>query len=79
VPLTKAVVDLMVMEEEWLDMVYYAKTYLNLVQHDSCSVCWKLANCANSKKWANILALVELFFACPYQMEILSKFFQHSK
>ena len=32
VPLMKADVDLMVLEEEWLDMVYYAKTYLNLVQ-----------------------------------------------
>ena len=30
VPLTKAGVDLMALEEEWLDMVYYAKTYLNL-------------------------------------------------
>ena len=34
-PLVKAGVNLMVIEEEWLDIVYYAKTYLNLVQEDS--------------------------------------------
>ena len=39
VPLTKAVVDLTVLEEEWLlDMVYYVKTYLNLVRDDSHTV-----------------------------------------
>ena len=34
-PLEKAGVDLIVLEEKWLDMVVYAKTYLNLVQEDS--------------------------------------------
>ena len=60
VPLTKAGVDLAVLEEEWLDTVYYAKTYLNLVQDDSHTAWWKLANCANSKKLENILASVEI-------------------
>jgi len=77
VPLTKAVVDLTVLEEEWLDMVYYAETYLNLVQDDSYTVWWKLANCANSKKLENILALVELMLCLPTvcQMGILNKSF----
>ena len=55
----------MVLEEEWLDIVYYAKTYLNLIQKDTQTIWWKLANCTNSKKWANILALVELIFCLP--------------
>ena len=64
-PLEKAGVDLMVLEEEWLDMVYYAKNYLNLVQEDSQTIWWKAANCTNSKKWTNVLALVELIFCLP--------------
>jgi len=60
VPLMKVGVDLTIIEEEWLDMVNFAKTYLNLVQDDSQTIWRKLANCANSKKWGNILALVEL-------------------
>ena len=79
VPLTKAGVDLLALEEEWLDMVYYAKTYLNLVQDDSHAVWWKLANCANSKKWENILALVELMFCLPMSNGHLEQVFSTLK
>ena len=34
-PLVKTGVDLMVTEEEWVEMVYFAKTYLDSVEEDS--------------------------------------------
>ena len=69
----------MVLEEEWLDMVYYTKTYLNLIQEDTQTIWWKLANCINSKKWANILALVELIFCLPMSNGHLKQVFSTLK
>ena len=79
VPLMKAGVDLTVLEEEWLEMVYYAKTYLNLVQDDCQTVWWKLANCTDSKKLANILTLVELIFCLPMSNGHLEQVFSTLK
>ena len=78
-PLVKAGVHLMVIEEEWLDMVYYAKTYLNLVQEDSQKIWWKLANCTNSTKWVNILASIELMFCLPMSNGHLEQMFSALK
>ena len=69
----------MVIEEEWLDMVFYAKTYLNLVQEDSQTIWWKLANCTNSKKWINVLALIELIFCLPMSNGHLEQVFSTPK
>ena len=69
----------MVIEEEWFDMVYYAKTYLNLVHEDSQKIWWKLANCTNSKKQVNILALIELIFCSPMSNEHLEQVFSTLK
>lgn len=65
IPLQKAQVDIALLEEEWEDMAEYAKRYLNLVQEDYQMIWWKLFNSVNSKKWANILSLVELLFCLP--------------
>ena len=69
----------MVIEEEWLDMVQYAKTYLNLVQEDSQTIWWKLADCTNSKKWVNVLALIELVFCLPMSNGHLEQVFSTLK
>ena len=65
VPLRKARVDLALHEEEWGDMIEYARRYLNLVQEDYHTIWWKLFNVVDSKKWTNILSLVELLFCLP--------------
>ena len=64
-PLEKAGVDVTLIKEEWEDMMQYAKRYLNLVQEDYQTIWWKLFNAADSKKWTNILALIELLFCFP--------------
>ena len=65
VPLERAGIDCSEVQEEWDDMVEYAKQYLNLVQEDYKVVLWKLFNAVNAKKWSNILAVVELLFCIP--------------
>ena len=65
IPLQKAQVDIALLEEEWEDTAEYAKRYLNIVQEDYRMIWWKLYNLVNSKKWANILSLVELLFCLP--------------
>eukprot|EP00731_Ephydatia_muelleri_P003766 Em0001g3766a len=64
-PLEHAKVDCSVLQQEWDDMVDYAKRYLNLVQEDYSVLWWKLFNAVDAKKWSNILALVELLFCLP--------------
>ena len=57
VPLQKAKVDITLLEEEWEDMVEYAKCYLNLVQEDYQTIWWKLFNSVDSKKWTTFCPL----------------------
>ena len=59
-PLEHAKVNCSVLQQEWDDIVDYAKRYLNLVQEDYSLLWWKLFNAIDAKKWSNILALVEL-------------------
>ena len=64
-PLEKAGVNCALLQEEWVDMVSYAKSYINLVQDAYPVVWWKLLNCAGAAKWTNILTVVELVFCLP--------------
>ena len=64
-PLAKAGIDTNALQEEWEDMVDYAKRYLNIVQEDPSTIWWKLFNAACSKKWENILGVVELLYCLP--------------
>ena len=64
-PLQEAGVNIALIQEEWDDMVSYAKQYVNLVQNSYKEVWWKLQNCADTFKWSNILSLVELVFVLP--------------
>ena len=45
-PLRRVNVDTLVLEEEWEDMVDYAKPYLNIVQEECSVIWWKLFNAA---------------------------------
>ena len=65
VPLERAGIDSSLVQEEWDDMVEYAKQYLNLVQQDYKIVWWKLFNAVDAKKWSNVLAVIELLFCLP--------------
>lgn len=65
VPLQNAHIDVFLVEEEWKDMVGFAKQYLNIVEEDYPTIWWKLFNSAYSKKWKNILSLVELIVCLP--------------
>ena len=57
--------DVLLLKEEWEDMVDYARRYLGLVQDDYRTNWWQLFNAADSKKWENILSLIELLFCLP--------------
>ena len=65
IPLQEAKVNCALLQQEWEDMVYYAKQYINLVQDPYKVVWWKLFNSPDSTKWTNILTLVELTFCIP--------------
>ena len=62
VPLDKAGVDLSMLQEEWNDLVDYARRSLILVQEPSRVIWWELFNASSSSSWTNILALIELSF-----------------
>ena len=51
--------------EEWEDMVDYVRRYSNIAKEDNQIIWFKLFNCPESKKWMNILAVVELLFCLP--------------
>ena len=55
IPLEKAGVDVMLLKEEFVDMLDYAKRYLPLSQDGYRTTWWKLFNAPDSDKWANIL------------------------
>ena len=59
VPLDSAGIDRSLVREEWDDILDYS-SFLNLVQDDYKVVWWKLFNAFDSKKWSNLLAVVEL-------------------
>ena len=64
-PLQTAGVNCALLQQEWDDIVYHAKQYINLVQDPYGVVWWKLFNSPDAKKWGNILTLVELTFTIP--------------
>ena len=64
-PLQEAGIDIALIQEEWDDIVSYAKLYINVVQNSYKEVWWKLYNCADTPKWSNFLSLVELIFVIP--------------
>ena len=55
-------VDLSQMQEKWDDMIEYTTIYLD---EDYKVISWKSFNCADAKKWSNVLALTELIFCLP--------------
>ena len=78
-PLEKAGVDCSLLQEEWDDIVDYAKRYLNLVQEDYSVIWWKLFNSVDASKWSNILKLVELLFCLPMSNGHLERLFSQLK
>ena len=79
VPLEQAGVDCSVVCEEWDDMVEYACKFLNLVQEDYKVIWWKLFNAVDAKKWANVLAVIELLFCLPVANGRLERVFSQLK
>ena len=63
--LEKAKVDYSALEEEWDDLIDYAKYCLNLVQDEYQVIRWKMFNGVDAKKWSDLLTLVELLFCLP--------------
>ena len=78
-PLESASTDLAKVQEEWDDMVSYAKQYLNLVQEDYKVIWWTLFNAVVAKDWSNILAIVELLFCLPLSNGRLERLFSQLK
>ena len=78
-PLQEAKVNCALLQQEWEDMVYYAKEYINLVQDPYRVVWWKLFNSPDAKKWTNILTLVELTFCIPFSNGHVERCFSQLK
>ena len=66
-------------QNEWDDMVLYAKQYINLVTCSYKEVWWKSFNCPDTVKWSNILSLVELIFLIPLSNGHLERCFSQLK
>jgi len=64
VPLERAGIDLSALEDEWIDLVDYGRSYLNIAQESIAVIWWKLFNCP-SQNWVNILSLIELLICLP--------------
>ena len=79
VPLEKAGVDCSLIQEEWEDIIDYAKRYLNLVQENYTTIWWKLFNAVDASKWQNILRVVELLFCLPLTNGRLERLFSQLK
>ena len=75
VPLEMAGVDCSLIQEEWEDIINYAKRYLNLVQENYTTIWWKLFNAFDASKWQNILRVVELLFCLPLTNGRLERLF----
>lgn len=79
IPLENAGVDCSLLEQEWDDIVVYAKRYLNLVEDVYKVVCWKLYNVPDARNWTTILAVVELLFCLPISDGHLERVFSQMK
>ena len=79
VPLEKASIDISLLQQEWDDMVQYAKQYLNLVQGDYKVVWWKIFNSVDVKSWPNVLGVIELLFSLPLSNDHLERVFSQLK
>ena len=65
IPLEKANIDCSQLQEEWDDLVAYAKRYLNLTQDHHHVQWWKIFNSTDAHKWKYIWGLIELLFCLP--------------
>ena len=79
IPLEKASIDVTLIQQEWDDMVEYAKQYLNLVQDDYKVVWWKIFNSVDAKSWHNVLGVIELLFSLPLSNGHLERVFSQLK
>ena len=75
----KAGVDCSLIQEEWEDIIDYAKRYLNLVQEKYTTVWWKVFNAVDASKWQNILRVVEYLFCLPLTNGRLERLFSQLK
>ena len=79
VPLENANVNCALLNEEWDDIVEYAKRFLNLAKEDYKVIWWKLFNAPDSSKWTNLLTVVELLFCLPVSNGHLERIFSQLK
>ena len=75
-PLQDAQVNCALLQQEWDDLVFYAKQYINLTKDSYRIVWWKLFNSPDAKKW---LALVELIFVLPLSNGAVEQSFSQLK
>ncbi len=78
-PLQNANANCALLQQEWEDIVFYAKQYINLCKDPYLVVWWKLFNAPDSKKWKNILSLVELIFVLPLSNGSVEQCFSQMK
>ena len=79
IPLEKASTDATLVQQEWDNMVEYAKQYLNLVQDDYKVLWWKIFNSVDAKSWHNVLGVIELLFSLPLSNGHLERVFSQLK
>ena len=80
IPLEKANVNLSLLQEEWDDIVDYARRgTLISVQDDYKSVWWKLYNAPSAPRWFNILSVSELIFCIPVSNGYVERCFSQLK
>ena len=79
IPLEKANVNLSLLQEEWDDIVDYARRYIDIVQDDYKSVWWKLYNAPSAPRRFNILTVSELINCIPVSNGYVERCFSQLK
>lgn len=79
IPLEAAGVDLLLVEDEWNDVVDYARRYLDIVRQGYKNIWWKIFNSPDARKWANVLRVVELLFTLPVSNGRVERLFSQLK
>ena len=64
-PLKVKGVSFVALQDE-VEVVDYARTYLNLSQAEYRNVWYTLCTCPDARKWPNVLILSELAFSLPF-------------
>lgn len=79
VPLEAAGAQIILMVEEFREILLYATQFISLSTTNYQEVWWKIFQCPNAPDWSNILTLAQLLFTLPVSNGKLERVFSTLK